>query len=56
MCVAINQMIQEEKILEAIEIYREYGESDEYIINKLMSKFKVAREYIVSLLSPQNNE
>lgn len=53
MCKSLEKRMQKEKIIEAIEIYREYGESDEDIINKIMSKFKVAREYILTLLEPQ---
>lgn len=52
MCKAMEKRDQRQRIEEAIEIYREYGESDEDIINKIMNKFKVAREFVLPLLTP----
>ncbi len=53
MCKAMEKRDQRQRIEEAIEIYREYGESDEDIINKIMNKFKVAREFVIALLAPK---
>ena len=53
MCKAMEKHNQRLRIEEAIEIYREYGESDEDIIKKIMNKFEVAREFVIALLTPQ---
>ena len=53
MCKAMEENNKKQRITEAIEIYREYGESDEDIIKKIMSKFNVAKEYILALLTPK---
>ncbi len=53
MCKAMEKREQKQRIEEAIEIYREYGESDEAIINKIMNKFKVTREFVIAQLTLQ---
>ena len=53
MCKAMEKRDQKQRIEEAIEIYREYGESDEAIINKIMNKFKVTREFVIAQLTLQ---
>lgn len=53
MSTSVDNIMKKIRISEAIEIYREYGESDEIIIDKIMKKFDVARDYVVALLAPQ---
>ena len=36
--------------LEVIEVYREFGTSDEDIIQKILKKFDVTKDYILPLL------
>ena len=40
-------------ILGAIETYRDYGETDENIIRKIMEKFNVSEQYVLALLKSQ---
>ncbi len=51
MCLAQENRNQRMKILGAIEIYREYGATDEDIIQKVINKFNVTREVVLSLLT-----
>lgn len=51
MCLAQENRDQRMKILGAIEIYREYGATDEDIIQKVINKFNVTREVVLSLLT-----
>ena len=51
MCVALEKKYKEKEVLTAIDIYREYGASDEDIIQKVIKKFDVPREFVLSLLS-----
>ena len=53
MCVALEKKYKEKEVLTAIDIYREYGASDEDIIQKVIKKFDVPREFVLSLLSPK---
>ena len=53
MCKAMEKKEKKDKIKGAIEIYREYGESEEFIIDKIMSKFGVTREYVLTILKAQ---
>ena len=56
MCLAQERNNQRQRIEASIEVYREYGESDEAIIDKIMKKFNVAREFVLTFLAPQTNE
>ncbi len=51
MCESLKKKEQRDKITGAIEVYREYGESDEDIIQKIIRKFDVTREFVTSLMS-----
>ncbi len=53
MCVALEKKYKEKEVLTAIDIYREYGASDEDIIQNVIKKFDVPREFVLSLLSPK---
>ena len=52
MCMAMEKRYQKERITGAIGVYRDYGASDEDIIKKIMEKYNVTKEYVLSLLSP----
>ena len=53
MCIAMEKKEKKDKITEAIEIYHEYGESDEFIIDKITKKFNVTKDYVLSILKGQ---
>ena len=53
MCRALEKKEKRDKVSATIDAYREYGESDEDIIAKIMKKFNVTKEYVQALLSPQ---
>ena len=50
MCVALEKRYKEKEVLTAIDIYREYITSDEDIIQKIIEKFDVTKEYVLPLL------
>ncbi len=52
MCLAQENRDLRMKITSAIDIYREYGESDEDIIARIIKKYNVTKEYVISLLTP----
>ncbi|WP_031549187.1 hypothetical protein [Oribacterium sp. FC2011] len=51
MCESLKKKEQRDKITSAVEVYREYGESDEDIIQKIIKKYDVTREFVTSLMS-----
>ena len=53
MCLAMENKEKKDKITEAIEIYREYGESEEFIVDKIIKKFNVSKEYVLAILKAQ---
>ena len=57
MCRALQDLMKDDidqaRVSATIDAYREYGESDEDIIAKIMKKFNVTKEYVQALLSPQ---
>ena len=53
MCKAMDDNNKKMRILGAIETYRDYGESDENIIKKIMEKFNVSEKYVLALLKSQ---
>ena len=53
MCESLERRYKKERIEEAIEIYREYGDSDDDIVSKIIKKFNVTKEYVMALLSPK---
>ena len=55
MCLAFDRAYKEKEVTGAIGVYREYGESDEFIIDRIMKRFNVSREYVLALLTPQAN-
>ena len=52
MCLAMEKKEQRDKITAIIEYMRDEGKSDDDIIAKIIEKYKVTREYVISLLNP----
>ena len=50
MCESLERRYKKERIEEAIEIYREYGDKDDDIVRKIIKKYNVTPEYVLSLL------
>ncbi len=55
MCLAMEKRDKKKEVTGAIGVYREYGESDEFIIDRIMKRFNVTREYVLALLTQQAN-
>ncbi len=53
MCESLERRYKKERIEQAIEIYREYGDKDEDIIDKIIKKFNVTKDYVLTLLAPK---
>lgn len=53
MCESLKKKEQRDKITGAIEAYREDGKSDEDIIDRIIKKYQVTRDYVLALLSPK---
>ena len=53
MCQALEKRYKKEKITGAIEAYREDGKSDEDIIDRIIKKYQVTRDYVLAILSPK---
>lgn len=54
MCLAMEKKTQRDKITGAIEILRATGFSDSDIISKIVENFHVTKEYVIAILTPQN--
>ena len=55
MCESLQNRLQQEKIQGAIDTYREFGTSDKDIIDKIIKRFDVTREYVLELLRYNRN-
>ena len=53
MCESMERRYKKEKITGAIEILKEDGKSDEDIIARIVQKYQVTRDYVISLLAPK---
>ena len=53
MCLALDKKYKEKEVTGAIEAYRDCGTSDEDIIERVVKKFNVTKEYVLALLAPQ---
>ena len=53
MCESMEKRYKKEKITGAIEILKEDGKSDEDIITRIVQKYQVTRDYVISLLAPK---
>ena len=53
MCAALEKKYKEKEITGAIGILRDYGESDDIILERIIQKYNVTEEYVISLLDPK---
>ena len=53
MCKALDNRIQKEKIISVMDYMKDEGKSEADIINKIIERFHVTKEYVLALLSPQ---
>ena len=53
MCKALDNRIQKEKIISVMDYMKDEGKSETDIINKIIERFHVTKEYVLALLSPQ---
>ena len=53
MCLALDKKYKEKEVTGAIEAYRDCGSSDEDIIERVIKKFNVTKEYVLALLASQ---
>lgn len=53
MCKALDDRIQKEKIISVMDYMKDEGKSEADIINKIIERFHVTKEYVLALLSPQ---
>ena len=54
MCLAQENRERKIRILENIKVYREFGTSDEDIIQKILKKFDVTKDYVLPLLNQKS--
>ena len=54
MCQSLENKYKEKEIVGAIGILKDDGKSDADIINRIIKKYNVTKEYVLSLLTPQN--
>ena len=54
MCLAMEKKTKKDQVTGAIEAYRDCGTSEEDIIERVIKKFNVTKEYVLALLAPQN--
>lgn len=52
MCESLKRKEQKDRITGAIDIMREDGKSDEDIIERIIKKYQVTQDYVLSILSP----
>ena len=53
MCESLERRYKEKKVSGAIDILREDGKSDEDIIERIIRKYGVTKEYVLALLAPK---
>lgn len=53
MCKALDNRIQKEKIISVMDYMKDEGKSETDIINKIIERFHVTKDYVLALLSPQ---
>ena len=56
MCVAIENRMKKERILCLIDYMKEEGKTERDIINKIVDKFSVTQEYVLTLLGSPNTK
>ena len=53
MCVGMDRMYKENQVVGAIDVYKDLGFSKDDIINNIIRKYNVTKEYVLALLEPQ---
>ena len=53
MCESLERRYKKERIESAIEAYRDAGKQDEDIIDRIIKKYQVTRDYVLALLAPK---
>ncbi len=53
MCLALDKKYKEKEVTGAIKAYRDCGTSEEDIIERVIKKFNVTKEYVIALLTLQ---
>ena len=53
MCESLERKYKEKEIVGAIGILRDDGKSEADIIERIIKKYNVTKEYVMSLLSPK---
>ena len=53
MCKAMEKKEKKDKILAVIDYMRDEGKSESDIIDKIIDKYHVTKEYVLALLAPQ---
>ena len=53
MCVSLENRYRKERIISAIETMQEDGKTETDIVERIIQKYKVTKEYVQELLSPK---
>ena len=53
MCLAMEKKEKRDRILGVIDYMRDEGKSETDIIKKIMEKFSVSKDYVLTLLAPK---
>ena len=53
MCLAMEKKEKKDKIIGVIDYMRDEGKSESDIIDKIIDKYHVTKEYVLALLTPQ---
>lgn len=56
MCLAMEKKAQRDRILGAIDYMQDEGKSENDIVEKIIEKYHVTKEYVLALLVPQKVE
>lgn len=51
MCEALQRRYKEYEVVGAIEMLRDDGKSDEDIINRIIKKYNVTKDYVLNIMS-----
>ena len=53
MCKALDNRMQKEKIISVMDYMRDEGKTEADIVDKIIERFHVTRDYVLALLAPQ---
>ncbi len=53
MCKSLENKYKEKEVMGAIGILKDDGKSDEDIIERIIKKYNVTKDYVLALLTPQ---